>query len=358
MHATLRSGCGAGASVQGSSEKGRREVQSDAQYCVTPDGVRLAYCVMGNGMPLVRTPHWFAHLDNDLKSPIFRYQILSMSHRHRLLRYDGRGLGLSQRDVPPLTFEQIVQDFETVVDRAGFERFALVGLSQGGATAITYASRHPERVSHLILFGAFARGALHRDDAERQKFEIGRSLILQGWGSDEDSYREFFTSAFIPDGTIDDHRSLNHIQRVSAEPKVAAEIFDVNANINVVDLLPTVKVPTLVMHPRGDLRVPFSLGQEIAAGIPNSKFVPLDTRNHMLLPNEPAARQFFETFSAFLGDAPFRGALPGTARAVDRVEATVAAVERNWFIKVIIILAAITGVVIFFMEMWKLAAHR
>lgn len=327
--------------------------QGETTYCVTRDGVRLAYSIMGDGMPLVRTPHWFAHLDNDLKSPIFRYQILSMAHRHRLLRYDGRGLGLSQRDIPPLSFEQIVQDLETVVDRAGFERFALIGLSQGGASAIAYASRHPERVSHLILYGAFARGALHRDETEKQKFELGRSVVLQGWGSDDDYYREFFTSGFIPDGSIDDHRSLNHTQRVAADPKVAAEILEINANINVVDLLPTISVPTLVVHPRGDLRVPFSLGQELAASIPNSKFVALDSRNHMVLSNEPAARQFLDAFAAFLDDPPFRGPLPGTTSAMERVDAKVAAIERNWLIKVIIIFAAITGVIIFFMEMWK-----
>lgn len=328
-------------------------MQGETTYCITADGVRLAYCITGEGTPLVRTPHWFAHLDNDFTSLIFRYQILSMARHHRLLRYDGRGLGLSQRDVPPLSFEQIVQDFETVVDRAGYERFALLGLSQGGALAITYASRHPERVSHLILYGAFARGALHRDEAAKQTFELGRSLVLQGWGSDEDYYREFFTSAFIPDGSMDDHRSLNHTQRVAADPKVAAQILEINANINVVDLLPTISVPTLVLHSRGDLRVPFSLGQELAAGIPNSKLVALDTRNHMVLPNEPAARQFLDAFGAFLDDPPFRGPLPGTTSAMERVEAKVAAVERNWFVKAIIILAAITGVIIFFMEIWK-----
>src|SRR5262249_38178217 len=133
-------------------------MQQEIQYCTAPDGVRLAYSIIGNGTPVVRTPHWFAHLEYDLKAPIYRHQILGLAHRHSLLRYDGRGIGLSQRDVTDISFERLVGDLESVVDRAGLERFALVGLSQGGAVAAAYASRHPERLTHLIIYGGFARG--------------------------------------------------------------------------------------------------------------------------------------------------------------------------------------------------------
>jgi pimeloyl-ACP methyl ester carboxylesterase len=286
-------------------------MHQEIQYCTTSDGVRLAYCKIGKGTPVVRTPHWFAHLEYDLKGPIYRHQILGLAHHHSLLRYDGRGLGLSQRDVAEISFERSVEDLETVVDRAGLERFILIGLSQGGAVVVAYASRHPERVTHLIIYGGFARGVLYRDAPEKQKstLELQRALIREGWGSDQDSYREFFTSQFIPDGTIEHHRWLNNVQRIAAAPEVAERILCANSRINVVDLLPGVRVPTLVMHARSDLRVPFSAGQEIAAGIPDAKFVPLESRNHIILADEPANRQFFDAIASFLGDRRIRGTL-------------------------------------------------
>jgi pimeloyl-ACP methyl ester carboxylesterase len=287
-------------------------MHQEVQYCTTPDGVRLAYSRIGKGTPIVRIPHWFAQLEHDLKGPIYRHQILGLAHCHTLLRYDGRGLGLSQRDIREISFDRLVEDLETVVNHAGLERFILTGLSQGGAVAIAYASRHPERLTHLIIYGAFARGLLHRENPEKQRqmLELSRALIREGWGSGQDSYREFFTSQFIPNATMEHHRWLNEVQRISATPDVAERLLCLNADINVVDLLPKVRVPTLVMHSRDESRVPFSLGQEIAAGIPGAKFVPLESRNHIILADEPANRQFFDAIAAFVGDRPIRGPLP------------------------------------------------
>jgi pimeloyl-ACP methyl ester carboxylesterase len=331
-------------------------MHQEIQYCTTSDGVRLAFSVIGKGTPIVRMPHWFAQLEYDLKGPIYRHQILGLAHRHSLLRYDGRGLGLSQREVKEISFNRLVEDLETVVNHAGLERFILIGLSQGGAVAIAYASRHPERLTHLILYGAFARGLLHRENPEKQRqtLELSRALVREGWGSDQDSHREFFTSQFIPDGTMEHHRWLNEVQRIAAAPEVAERILCLNADTDVVNLLPKVRVPTLVMHTRGDLRVPFSQGQEVAAGIPGAKFVPLESRNHIILADEPANRQLFDAISSFLGDRPIRGPLPGTATFKERAQRSVIAIERSWLIKGVAILAALTGAVISLLQLWHL----
>jgi pimeloyl-ACP methyl ester carboxylesterase len=331
-------------------------MQQEIQYCTTPDGVRLAYSMIGEGTSIVRTPHWFAHLEYDLQGPIFRHHILGLAHRHSLLRYDGRGIGLSQRDISEISFDSLVADLETVVDCAGLETFALCGFSHGGAVAIAYASHHPERVSHLIIYGGFVRGLLHRDNPEKDKklLELQRTLIREGWGSDQDSYREFFTSQFIPDGTIEHLRSLNQLQRIAATPEVAERILCVTADTNVVDLLPKVRSTTLVVHARGDLRVPFSEGQLIAAGIAGAKFVSLETRNHLILPNEPANRRFFTAVAAFLGDPPIRGALPGTATFKERVQSSVVAIERNWLIKSIAIVAGLAAAAVSFVQLFRL----
>lgn len=334
-------------------------MQQEIRYCTTSDGVRLAYSRIGKGTPILRTPHWFAHLDQDLKNIATKHVLLGLAQRHSLVRYDPRGIGLSQRDnndVSDISFESLVSDLEAVADSAGLDRFILFAMSQGVSPAIAYASRHPERLSHLILYGGFARGLLHRDNPEkgRQSMELGCALIREGWGSEAESHREFFTSQFIPDGTKDDHRALNELQRLACAPAIAEHYFRTHSNYNVVDLLPKITTPTLVMHSRGDLRIPFAMGQEIATGIPRAKFVCLESRNHMLPANDPALREFFNATAGFLGEKPFRGTLPGTAGVTERLEKKAHALEQNWFIKIVIVLAAVTGCFIFGLELWKL----
>lgn len=326
------------------------------QYCAASDGVRLAYSIIGKGKPLVRTPHWFAHLEYDLKSPVMGHTILGLAINHSVLRYDARGVGLSQRDVAEISFEHWVSDLETVIDRAGFDRVILFGLSQGASQAIAYAAHHPERVSHLIIYGGFARGLLHRENPEKQKetVELGRAVVRGGWGSDQESYRQFFTSQFIPDGTREQQRSLNEMQRIAAAPEMAERFMTEIANINVVELLPRVTTPTLILHARGDLRCPFAEAQEIAATIRGAKLVPLETNNHLIMPDEPSNRVMFDAIADFLGEKRIRGALPGTTKLTQRLETKAKALEQNWFIKIVVVLAAITGCLIFLVELWKL----
>jgi pimeloyl-ACP methyl ester carboxylesterase len=325
-------------------------VDQQIQYCTTADGVRLAYSVIGKGSRLVRTSHWFSHLEHDLTSPIFRPDIVGLAKQHQLLRYDARGVGLSQRDAD-VSFELFVQDLETVIEAAKFDRFILLGLSQGCGQAIAYAARHPEKVSHLILYGGYARGQFHRDDVEKQKerIELGCALIRNGWGSGEESHRQFFTSQFMPDADKEMHHSLNETQRLAAKPEMAERFLRANAAIDVSDLLPKIAAPTLVLHPTGDTRVPFLLGQEMAAGIKNAKFVPLDTRNHMLVPNEPAHQVMVKAIAEFLGEKPIR-----TSGVSDRLEHRAKALEQHWSIKFVLIFAAITGCFIFFWEIYKM----
>jgi pimeloyl-ACP methyl ester carboxylesterase len=334
-------------------------MQQDIRYCTTPDGVRLAYSIIGSGPKLVRTPHWFAHLEYDLDSPVTRHTILGLARRHTVLRYDPRGIGMSQRDVADISFDKWVQDMETVVDSAKFDRFILFGLSQGCGQAIAYTARHPDRVSHLILYGGFARGALHRENPDKQKqtVDLARALVREGWGSDQESHRQFFTSQFIPDGTNEDYHSLNEMQRRAATPEMAERFLVANANINIVDLLSQVKVPTLVLHPKGDLRVPFSLGQEMAAAIPGAKFVALESRNHLIPAHDPAHRAMLDATADFLGEKRIRGALPGTATVGQRIEGAVGNIQRNWLLKLVVIAGTLVSAVIAFVQLWRLLHH-
>ncbi len=268
--------------------------------------MRIAYALSGKGAPLVKTGHWFTHLEREWESPIWRHVLEGLSEHRTLVRYDVRGMGLSDREPREMSFEHNVSDFAAVVDAAGLERFPVIGVSQSGAVSIAYAVRYPDRVSHLILYGSYARGIGRRSGAGQgpEAVETYRRLIRVGWGSDDPSFRELFSSQFIPDGTPDQWRWFGELERISSSAEIAERNFLINKDIDIADLLPQVRVPTLILHCRGDRRVPLDLGRELAATIRGARFVTLESNNHLLLAHEPAAQVFFREIAAFLGDPP------------------------------------------------------
>jgi len=278
-------------------------VEQQIRFCTSSDGVRIAYATVGQGPPLVRIRPWFTHLEFEWESPIWRSLIDASCARHLLIRHDGRGMGLSDHQVSDYSPEAQVRDLEAVVDALGLERFALWGLSQGGATSIAYAVRYPERVSRLILQGSFARMGWQIDTEEgQQRFHTALSLIRQGWGTDLPAHRQFFTSLFIPDADAEAIKEFNEMQRVSASPENAAALLSAMRDTDVSELLSHVRAPTLVVHCRGDAVVPFESGRELAVGIPGARFLPLDSRNHVPLPNEPAAEVLEKAVEEFLAE--------------------------------------------------------
>jgi pimeloyl-ACP methyl ester carboxylesterase/DNA-binding winged helix-turn-helix (wHTH) protein len=287
-----------GASV--SADQARPPFRQAVQFCLAPDGVRLAWATSGSGPPLVKVANWLTHLEYDASSPVWSHIWRDLSSDHQLVRYDGRGTGLSDRDVPPLTFDDWVTDLEAVVEAAGLERFPLLGISQGGAVAAAYAARHPERVSGLVLLGAYSRGRLHRDDEWREHHEAMRTLLRQGWGREDNAFREVFTITMIPRGDETQRQWLTNLQRLSATAGVAVEFHDASGQINVDALLGQVRAPTLVLHARDDRRVPYEEGRRLASMIPGARFVSLESENHLLLEHEPAWRQCREELRAFL----------------------------------------------------------
>jgi class 3 adenylate cyclase/pimeloyl-ACP methyl ester carboxylesterase len=272
----------------------------EINYCRASDGVRLAYATVGQGSPLVKTANWMNHLEYDWESPIWHHLLEGLARNHTLVRYDARGNGLSDWDVDELSLETWVNDLETVVDTLGIERFPLLGVSQGCAISIAYAVRHPERVSHLILYGGFALGGGKRSPEEREKRKAMGTLMRLGWGMDDPAFRQMFTSQFIPEATKEQADWFNDLQRKTTSPECAVRNFDAAGNLDVRELLPQVQVQTLVMHVRGDLMAPIDAGRQIAAGIPHARFVALPGRNHLFLKHEPAAARFFDEINLFL----------------------------------------------------------
>ncbi len=277
-------------------------VEQDIRFCTARDGVQLAYASIGSGPPLVKTGNWMTHLEYEMESPTRRHLWTTLSREHTLLRYDARANGLSDWDVEDISFDAWVGDLETVVDAAGVERFALLGISQGCSVSIAYAVRHPERVSQLVLYGGFAQGINRRAAPESQKEAFAAMLTLTrlGWGQDNPAFRQMFTSQFMPEASREQVDWFNELQRRATSPENAVRYLQAVADVDVAPLLSRVRVPTLVLHARDDARAPFDLGRRMAAGIPGARLVPLQSKNHMLLEHDPAFGRFVEEVLAFL----------------------------------------------------------
>ena len=283
---------------------------------IKSDSVRLAVATSGVGAPLVKSANWLSHLEFDWQSPVWRHWFRFLSAGRQLIRFDPRGCGLSDWDVADLSHAAQVADLEAIIDASGLDRFPLLGVSQGGAACIEYAVRHPERVSQLVLYGCYSEGWAQRGEEARRHNEALIELIRQGWGQENPAFRQLFASLFIPDADADQVRWFSDLMRTTTQPDIAARIIEAFGEINVRALLPQVRVPTLVVHARGDARIPFDQGRTLATEIPGARFVTLESRNHILMENEPAWERFCEAFDDFLGPPETRvgpaehGALP------------------------------------------------
>jgi pimeloyl-ACP methyl ester carboxylesterase/DNA-binding SARP family transcriptional activator len=277
----------------------------EVKFCRTSDGVQIAYARVGDGPPVVWAAHWLSHLGFSWESPIWRHWTKEFAKDHAFVHYDERGNGLSDWENPTFSVDAFVRDLEAVVDALGLDRFALIGSSKGGPTAMAYAARHPERVSHLVLYGAFAQGwRVWGNSAEIERREAIITLTRQGWAQDNPAFRQILTSLLLPDATLEEMGWFNDLQRISASAENAARLQRSSGEVDVLDLLPNIVAPTLVLHCREDAAAPFEQGRLIASRIPGAKLVALESRNHVLLPRDPAWAAFVSEVRRFLaGDA-------------------------------------------------------
>jgi pimeloyl-ACP methyl ester carboxylesterase/DNA-binding winged helix-turn-helix (wHTH) protein len=300
----VREGAGATTLPGAATPEPRRAgLRQEIGFCTAGDGVRIAYSEVGSGAPLVKTANWLSHLEYDWQSPIWSHLLQALAAERRLIRYDERGNGLSDRNVEDISFDGFVRDLECVVDASGLETFPLFGMSQGCAVSIAYAVRHPERVSHLVLLGGYARGRRKRgSQKEIDQADALKTLMRLGWGQENPAFRQVFTSLFIPGGSPEQMRWLNDLQRNTTSPENAVRIREAMNQIDVTDLLPHVGVPTLVLHCRDDAVTPFEEGRLMAAGIRGCRFVELEGRNHIILDGDPGRQRFLEEMRAFLAE--------------------------------------------------------
>ncbi|HEX6834771.1 MAG TPA: alpha/beta fold hydrolase [Rudaea sp.] len=280
-------------------------MRQQVRYVTTADGVNLAWSALGRGLPLVKAATWLTDLQYDLESPVWLHWIRFLSEHFRCIRYDERGCGMSDRDVPDLSSAHWVGDLEAVVEAAGIDRpFALLGMSQGAATAIQYAVAHPSRVSHLILYGGYAVGPNRSDDPQRREmYRAVSDVVRLGWGSGNPAFRQLFTSRFAPGGTQAQLDWFNELCRRTTSPENAGRLLAARGEIDVRALLPQVRVPTLVLHADNDHIAPLAQGRALAAQIPGAQFVQLESHNHVLLENEPAWHALQRALLDFTGQS-------------------------------------------------------
>jgi pimeloyl-ACP methyl ester carboxylesterase/DNA-binding CsgD family transcriptional regulator len=271
----------------------------DVRFCRSADGTRLAYAVHGAGPPLLLAACWLSHLEFDWQSPVWRHFLLDLGRFATVIRYDERGYGLSDWDVSDYGLDARIADLEAVADAAGLERFALLGMSQGGPVAISYASRHPARLTRLVLYGTHP-GLLSRDPESAELEQTYQQMIKVGFGRKDSTFRRVFTSLMIPGASEEQAGWLDDLQAMATCTENAVRSRAARTQVDVADLLPDVAVPTLVVHARGDRMVDFARGRELAARIPAARLVTLDSDNHITLADEPAWPVLVDELAAFL----------------------------------------------------------
>jgi DNA-binding winged helix-turn-helix (wHTH) protein/pimeloyl-ACP methyl ester carboxylesterase len=275
--------------------------KQEISFCKTPDGVNLALAAVGSGPPLVKIANWLTHLEYDWESPIWSPLLQFLAERWRLIRYDGRGNGLADRDVADISFDAFVRDLDTVVEAVQLKQAAFLGISQGAAVAIAYAVRHPERVSKLILYGGYATGRNKRGSpAEADMAKAFLAIMRHGWGDEHSAFMRAFSSVFLPNGSPHQIKWLVDLQRITTSAENAVRIRNACDNIDVTGLLPKVQVPTLVIHCRHDNVASIDQGLLMARSIPHAKLVTLEGENHVVLAHEPAWPRLIAEIESFL----------------------------------------------------------
>lgn len=310
------------------------------RFCTSADGVKLAYAISGEGPPLVMLSSWLTHLEHQWRSLAWRAWLEAFSREHTVVRHDTRGCGLSDRDVGDVSFETWVRDLERVIDAAGFERFTLLGPCWGGPIAMEYAARHPERVDKLVLYGTYARGRLKRTDHPNQmeKDRLMLEVTRLGWGDENHAFLQVWASQFQPGGNLEHLRSWSEQMRAATSADTAVRLMAISWDVDMTQAARRIQCPVLIVHPERDKVVPIEEGRLLAGLIPDSRFVQLDSENHMLLADEPAWPHFLAEVRHFLGEAsptgaPERSCLPlgeltprersvleGIARGLDNAE--------------------------------------
>jgi len=270
------------------------------RFARTRDGVRIAHTRHGSGPPMVVVACWLSHLQHDWQSPVWRHFLADLGQFTTLVRYDIRGHGLSDWSVHDFSLDALLSDLDAVIEAEGLDRFALMGMSGYSPIAIAYALRHPERVTRLVLYGGWAGWPTDESPEEIDEEAAWEAMLRAGWARKDPIFRRVFTQSFIPDANEEQMRWFDELQRMSTSAENILAGRAARRTINLTDQLGEMRVPTLVMHAVGDVMTEFELAHDVATRVPDARLVPLDSRNHILLADEPAWGLFVDELRRFI----------------------------------------------------------
>jgi pimeloyl-ACP methyl ester carboxylesterase/DNA-binding CsgD family transcriptional regulator len=307
----LRSDCQDGGSAESTASFGAGRTldlhmasfRQEIRFARTTDALRIAYAVSGRGYPLVRAATWMSNVERDWRTSVLGPTFRELSGYYTLYRYDPRGYGLSD-GVGEVSLDTLVADLDAVVAHAKLKRFAVWGAtSAGSVTAIAFAARHPERVSHLVLSAPVARGTLRRPGSsaqEKERFRAFVKLVELGWDAEHPAFRQVETTQMFPRASPGQLAELNELFRISAPAPQAARMVMATGDADVSALLPRVTCPVLVLHMRGAPLMPVDEARLVASSLPQARFVQIEADNYMPIEGEPAFAQMLGEFRAFL----------------------------------------------------------
>ena len=295
------------------------------RFTRSPDGVRIAHARHGSGPPLVVVACWLSHLQHDWQSPVWRHFLDDLGQFTTLIRYDLRGHGLSDWNVPDFSLDAHLRDLEAVIEAEGLDRFALMGMSGYSPLALAYAARHPERVTRLVLYGGLAGWPRDQTQADLDDEAAWMAMLRAGWNRSDARFRRVFTQGFIPDASEEQMAWFDNLQRMSTSTDNVLAARAARREMDLRDELARVTAPALVLHAEHDENVGFAFGRELAAELPDARLVPLESRNHILLADEPAWRVFVQEVRTFM--EPDRSAVDADTGLVDTPNLTTRELE-------------------------------
>lgn len=270
-------------------------------FCRTGDGTNIAVASIGSGPTLVRTPFLISHIEYDWQHAFIGPTMRRLAQARRVVRYDGRGTGLSDRDIAEITPSTFLLDLEAVVASLDVERFDLLGMSGGAAAAIAYAAQNPQRVSRLVLYGGYAQGRNRRNsDKYREEALAFYAMLRSGWSDAQSPFWRAFNSFYLPNGTREQHEWLMRYHHAAGSLDDSLKLRKAVDDIDVLALASKVTAPTIVLHCLHDVFVPFEQARILASSIPGARIVALDSENHVLAPSDPAWTKFVNEAEAFL----------------------------------------------------------
>ena len=279
----------------------RMAKSQEVRFCQAKDNLRLAWTTAGSGPPIVKAQNWISHIELDWRDPSTAHIFASLAARYRLVFFDARGNGLSDWEMDNISFDLLVDDLECVFDAAGVDRAPIISMSQGCAVAAAFAAKNPDRVSAIVMIGAYPVGRAKRKSTKvQERAKAVREMMTAGWDDEYPSLRDLMAEIIVPGASAEDRQRYAEDMRDMISPENLGRYREILDNFDIIELLPQVKAPCLVLHCRGDRLQPIEQGRKMAAGLPDARFIAYDSNNHKPTVNDPCWPLIEREIHAFL----------------------------------------------------------